>query len=126
MLLDDLQAYLIQQSGVVTVSWPLYLGYLPDERDQCMGLFETGGYPADTLLRENERVTFQVRVRGARLDYVTVRRKWQDVYNALQDSHPATGYAYVQSMAAGPLIFNDPAGRVNATANFRAYKTRTL
>jgi len=126
MLLDDLYTYLTQQSGLVTTAWPMYLGYLPDETDQCMGLFETGGFPADTLMRENERVTFQMRVRGGRLDYQTVRRKWQDVYNALQDSHPAAGYALVQSMAAGPLVFNDPSGRINMTANFRIYKTRTL
>ena len=126
MLLDDLSTYLRQQSGLVTSDWPLYLSYLPDTQAKCVALFETGGMPPDTLGRENERVTFQLRVRGDRLDYQTVRRKWQDYFNALQDSQPAAGWALVQAMHAGPLVFNDPSGRPNATANFRCLKSRTL
>lgn len=126
MLLDDLKTYLSQQSGLVTTAWPLYLGYLPDDNDQVIGLFETGGFPPDTLLRENELVTFQMRVRAARFDYVIARRKWQDLFNALQDSQPAAGYALVQAMHSGPLEFGDPMGRCNFTANFRCVKSRTL
>jgi hypothetical protein len=126
MLLDDLYTYLGHQSGLVTIDWPLYLGYLPDEQDQCTGLFETGGMPADTLLRENERVSFQLRVRGNRFDYAVVRRKWQDYFDALQDSQPAAGYAYVQAAHLGPLVFGDPSGRVNMTANFLVMKARYI
>ena len=126
MLLDDLYSYLTTQSGLITTAWPLYLGYLPDETEQCVGLFETGGYPPDTLGRENERVTFQMRVRALRFDYSAGRRKWQDVFNALQDSQPAAGYAYVQAMHLGPMEFADPSGRVNFTGNFRCMKNRTI
>jgi len=124
MLLDDLATYLLHQSGVVTTAWPLYKGYLPDETDQVMGVFETGGMPPDTLGRENTRVTFMIQVRGARLDYQTVRQKWQEVFDALQDSSPKLGYALVQAAHDGPLVFTDPSGRVNMTANFRAIKGR--
>ena len=126
MLLDNLYAYLGQQSGLVTSDWPLYTGYFPDSPDQCVGLFETGGMPADTLGRENERVTFQLRVRGNRFDYATVRRKWQDYFNALQDSQPAANVTYVQAAHMGPLEFGDPNGRVNFTANFIVMQSRTL
>ena len=126
MLLDDLYTYLTAQSGLITTAWPLFLGYIPDESDQCVALFETGGMPPDTLNRENERVTFQMRVRGNRFDYATVRRKWQDVFEALQDSSPTSAYAFIQAAHLGPLEFGDPSGRVNMTANFRCMRSRTI
>lgn len=125
MLLDDIYDYLTN-AYVVGGAWPCYKAYMPDETVQCVGIFETGGFPADTLLRENEPVTFQVRVRGNRLDYETVRRKWQDLFNLLQDSTPASGYAFVQAAHYGPLAFTDPSGRVNMTMNFRVLKSRTV
>ncbi len=87
-----------------------------------VSLFETGGLPPDTQNREYERITFQLRVRGARLDYPTVRTHWLTLFNALQDSAP-TGYAYIQAQHNGPITFNDDRGRTNMISNFRAYKT---
>lgn len=125
MLLDDVASYLVAQSGIVSASWPLYKGYIPDETAQVIALFETGGLPSDTLGGENERVTFMARVRGARLDYQVVRLKWKDVFDALHDSRPAAGYAYVHAVTHGPLVFSDPSGRINMTANFNVMKSRT-
>jgi hypothetical protein len=70
-------------------------------------------------------VTFLVHVRGNRLDYEAVRTKWKMIFDLLQDSTPAAGYAYVQAMHYGPLAFTDPSGRVNMTMNFRVLKART-
>jgi len=131
MLLDDIRSYLIAQGVVQSGTsiplppWPCFEGYVTDDQDQTVALFETGGYPADTLGRENERVTFQVRVRAARLDYSTARAKWLAIFNALQDSIPAPGYAFVQAMHYGPMHFNDDKGRPNLTANFRVMKARS-
>src|ERR1035441_4854842 len=110
MLLDDIYDFLSAEVGNST-GWMLFKSYLPDKPDQAISLFETGGMPADTMERENERVTFQLRVRGNRLDYPVVRRKWQDMFEALQDSLPAQGYILVQAMSYGPLVFTDPTDR---------------
>jgi hypothetical protein len=112
--------------------WPCYVGYMPDDSAQTVAVFPTGGYPADTLGRENIRVTCQVRVRAARLDYATARAKWQALFDALQDAGPGMvgspdpleSYAYIQAMQQGPLQFNDANGRPNFTSNWRAMKAR--
>jgi hypothetical protein len=127
MLLDDIYAYLTDL-GLVngTTRWPCYEGYMTDDQDQTVALYETGGFPADTLLRENQRVTFQIRVRGSRRDYATVRQKWQDLFNALQDAPTTTGHlpgvVFIQAMHYGPLVFTDDKSRVNMTVNFRVMR----
>lgn len=125
-ILDSVYTYLVANgaNGIGTSAWPVYIGFMADDQDQMIGLFETGGMPADTVGRENQRVTFQVRIRAARLDYATCRTMWQTVFNLLQDAQQtATGYLpgiyYIQAMHYGPMFFNDDDGRSNMTANFR-------
>jgi hypothetical protein len=137
MLLDDISAYLIAQ-GAVPPPWRIFEGYFPDSdpqigiTDQVIGLFETGGYPADSLGRENERVTFQTRIRAARLDYATGRAQWQLVFNTLQDAQYTAGSPqllpgvwFIQALHQGPLHFNDDLGRPNFTCNWRVYRRRS-
>jgi hypothetical protein len=131
MLLDDIEQFLIA-SGATSVLWPLWKSDLPDETDQAIAIFETGGLPADTLARENEDVTFQVRIRSARKAYELARAKWQEVYDILQDAQQTAGspqllpgYVYIQSMHAGALGWNDAKGRPNFTSNWRVKKARS-
>ncbi len=127
MILDDIAAYLVglglapADNNLATPgTFLLYEGYMPDDVDTTMGLFETaGGKPALTLLREVCEVTFQLRVRGTRLNYLATRAQWQSCFNALQDSQPTSAYALVQSYNYGPLTFNDDRGRPNFISNFR-------
>jgi len=122
MFLDDVYNYLTSYGYVNgNTGWPLYEGYMPDDQDLTVAIYETGGYPADTLMRENQRITFQLRVRGSRRDYARVRQKWQDLFNALQDADDTLlqGVALCQAMHYGPLAFTDDKGRVNMTVNFR-------
>lgn len=132
MLLDDIRTYLVAQ-GIAggSTGWPIYEGFMPDDQDQMIGLFETGGYPADTLLRENARVTFQVRMRSSEFAYASVRSKWEAVFAALQDAQETTGspkflvgYTFIQALQVAPLLFNDSKKRPNATVNFRVLKAR--
>ena len=126
MLLDDIAAYLLAQ-GVATqiggatpyTAWPVFEGYFPDDTDQMMAVFETGGKPALTMNRENSEFNFQLRVRGARLNYAVTHAQWEVAFNALQDSKPTSAYALVQAMHYGPLVFNDDRGRTNLVSNFR-------
>ena len=119
LFLDNVRNYLLGNG----VSWPVTIGFMPDDADDWIGIFETGGMPADTIGRENQRVTFQVRVRAARLDYLVCRTMWQTVFNLLQDAQAGNGYlpgvAYIQALHFGPLFFNDDQGRSNMTANWR-------
>jgi hypothetical protein len=136
MLLDDIHDYLFAQvtknnQPVIVPPWTVYEGYFPDDVDTTIGLFETGGFPADSLGRENIRVTFQTRVRADRLNYDIARQKWLDIFNALADADQNTlpgylsGYYYIQYMAAGPMFFNDDRGRPNFTSNWRVYMQRS-
>jgi len=123
LLLDDIRAYLIAQAAIPS-GWGFYSGYIPDDQDRTVALFETGGYPSETLGRENERVTFQTRVRAGRLDYLVCHQVWKDIYDALRDSTPAAGYYLVQSMHAGPQVFNDDRGRTNMTSNWKVLRAK--
>lgn len=125
MLLDDIRSYLVSR-GISTAAWPTFIGYMPDSTDQMIGLFETGGYPPVELNRENELVTFQLRVRGSHLNYATTRLKWKACFDAIQDAQAAIGspaslpgVTFIQAMHNGPLHSNDDKGRPNFTSNFR-------
>lgn len=127
MLITDIRDYL-SANGYGTTDWPIYCSFFPDDQDQMIGIFETGGFPADTLGRENERLTFQVRVRAGRLDYASCFNAWKDLFDLLQDASETggylVGYTYIQAMHYGPLVFNDDRGRTNMTANFKVLKAR--
>jgi len=122
-LLNDIYTFLTSK-GLVngTTGWPCYIGYAPDDppQDKVVTLYETGGFPADTILRENQRLTFQIRVRGSRRDYVNVREQWQSLFNALQDAEDTLlpGVVFIQAMHYGPLVYSDDKSRVNMTVNF--------
>jgi len=128
-LMEQIYAYLTSHNAVNgSTGWPCYIGYMPDDQDQTVALYETGGFPADTLLRENQRVTFQMRVRGSRRDYANVRQKWQDIFNLLQDadqnvSPMLINVIFIQAMHYGPLVFSDDKSRVNMTVNYRVMRT---
>lgn len=126
-ILDDVRAYLVAQ-GAVPSGWACYEGYIPDDQDHVIALFETGGYPADTLNRENERVTFQVRVRAGRLQYQACKQTWLNIFNAIQDSNigDAASYYLVQALHYGPAMFSDDRGRTNMTMNFRVIRKRSV
>jgi hypothetical protein len=131
MLLDDIKAYLVAQ-GAVSAGWSIFEGFMCDDSDQTIGLFETGGFPADTLGRENEDVTFQSRVRAHKLDYATGRAKWQIIFDLLQDARQTSGspvllpgYIFIQAAHYGPLCWTDKGGRPNFTSNWRVKKARS-
>jgi len=135
MFLDNVRDYLLA-SGVVGRNgsgWPIFIGYLPDDLDRCVALFPTGGFPADTLGRENLRPTFQTRVRSSVLDFAGCYAQWEVLFNLLQDANagmiaaspdPLETFVYIQAMKTSPLQFNDSKQRPNMTANWRVMKLR--
>lgn len=125
LLLNDIYNFLAIKVGNST-GWLTYKGFMPDEQDQCVGIFETPGLPATDMERDNETVAFQIRVRGSRWDYEAVHRKWENIFDALQDSLPAPHYYLCQCEQYGPMVFYDPNGRVNMTTGFRVIRAHFL
>jgi hypothetical protein len=135
MSLLDMVFTKLQQDGVFDGTvWKCYKNFIPDDQDQAIALYETGGFPADTLARENESPTFQVAVRAKRFDYTACRNKWQEVFDSLQDaqqdyagdpSDPLPGIYLMQAMATGPLAMVDEKQRPLLTVNFRVIKERS-
>lgn len=132
MILDDVRAYLVAL-GVVEGSsgWKCYAGVMPDDQDQCVGLFFGGGLPADTLGRENERGYFMLRVRASRWRVDAAHARWKVLFDALQDAQrgllspdPLASVTYVQAVATAPNQFNDANGRPNLTTNFKYLRDR--
>lgn len=131
LLLDDIEDFLIAQGGVgALIGWPLYKGYMPDDTAQTVGIFETGGYPADTMGRENRPVTFMLRVRGEKFGYAVAHAKWEELFDLLQDANDTggsprllAGYAYIQAMQVGPQFRNDANLRPNFSTNFKVLRT---
>jgi hypothetical protein len=129
-LLDDIKAKLSADGVFDGSTWKCYIGFLPDDQDNCIALFETGGEPPDTLARENIRPWFQARVRAGAHEYAAAHSKWQAVYDSLNDAETSgvspdylPGYVYIQAIQTGPLVFYDAELRPNMTVNFRALKT---
>jgi hypothetical protein len=132
MLATDIRSYLISL-GIVggATSWPVYCGYFPESsNDKMVAIFETAGMPADTLERENRRLSFQTRVRASRLDYQVAYDKWLEIFNALQDAQSSggspdylAGVIFIQAMQVGPNHFNDENERPNLTSNWRVLRT---
>ena len=121
-----MHVYLVAQGLAPVANYPLdpsafptTIGYIPDDQDEWMALFEMPGGPPLTLDREYQERHFQFRVRGSRLNYSPTYRQWQVCFNALQDSRPTPAYALVQTAHYGPMFFNDDRGRPNLISNFR-------
>ncbi len=126
MLLDQIYNKLLTDGVINGTTWKCFIGFLPDEQDQCIGLFETGGLPPDKINRETTMPTFQVRVRASKLSYADCRNKWQDVFRSLQDANqtglspdPLQKIYLMQAMQTAPIVVFDEKQRPNMTVNFR-------
>lgn len=110
MILDDIE-YALQQASV---GWSIYKGYMPDEPDNLIVVYETGGQPPDQSDSPFDFPSIQVRVRGPREDYQSARSKIQECFNALHAKQitvvgvsPVKKYVYCYAIQSGPI----PMGR---------------
>jgi hypothetical protein len=132
MMLEDVAEFLIAM-GVSSAAWPVWQGTLEDDIDQAISLFETPGWPPDTLGQENESVGLQLRVRGEKKNYAVTRQKWLDCFNALQEARQTNGspillpgFYFIKAQHFGPLMFYDDKGRPNFCTNYRVFKARSF
>ena len=121
VLLDLIHDFLVAQTiaGGAT-GWPLYKGFLPDDSDQAVAIFEFPG-----VLPENDSTdtsfypAFQMRVRGGEFEYEVARAKMQEIRDILNDAN-ITNLVYVYANQSGPTsLGNDGNDRPNFTMNFR-------
>ena len=125
MLLDIIKARLIATGVANTTTWRVFVGFCPDVSDQVLSLHLSGGFPQETHEGDNVTESFQVRVRAAKLDYVTCEAKWREALYALHDADlSASGIRLIQAMAMGPLEWYDESQRPNMSANFRVVRDK--
>lgn len=118
MLLETVRTALVT-AGVSSASWPCYIGYMPDDADQGIGLYLTGGFAQDTQQGDNVWPTFQVTVRVGQLDHATCEAKAWAVFNALENQN-LSGVFLLHAMNSAPGQWNDAKNRTNMSFNFRA------
>ena len=127
-LLDDVAAFLDAQ-GVTggATGWTAFKSFVPPSPDQVVVVTETGGGEPDQTDGDRfEEITFQVRVRGAPMDYAGARAKAREVYLALNDAALGADYVYCYATQAGPAPLGyDSNDRPELTWNFRALVRRT-
>ncbi len=125
MLLDEIGAWLVER-GVAggATGWALAKAYMPPSPDQVVGLFETGGFlPSPSA----DRLTFQVRVRGAKLDYPGARSKIGQALDALQKlagELSGAGYVSITAMQAPFPMGYDANDRPEVACNFAAVRLK--
>jgi len=118
--LESVKAALVTAGVITGTDWAGYIGYMPDDQDQVIGLVPTGGFPQDTHGGENGHPTFQVTVRAGRNEYATARAKWLAMYHALQDANLSGSSIWlIQAYATDPIFAQDGKNRPNFISNFR-------
>ena len=124
-ILEDMGAHLISNSIVDgATGWALYYGYVPASPDQIVALHETGGLePDQTVPAASSYPTFQVVVRGGKLDYATTRTQIQAFVDSLNNATIA-GYTYIYPTDSGPIPLRHDREdeRPEMVWNFRAMK----
>jgi hypothetical protein len=121
--MESVRSALVTAGVIDGTDWAGYIGYMPDDQDQVVGLIPTGGFPQDTHGAENGFPTFQVTVRAGRNEYSTARSKWLDMYHALQDANlSASNIWLIQAYATDPIHMLDGKNRHNFVSNFRVIR----
>lgn len=139
-LLDEVATYLIAQGVAAAGSTADYVvgrGYEPNQPDRIFALYETGGYPRDSLSTGTiEQPTFQLRVRGApwsvsqagyssaRAKLETAKTKLEAVLNTSIGS-AAWKYLHIRSLHPVLDLGRDVNDRPNLALNFATMRSRT-
>lgn len=129
MLLDDIATYL-QQQGAGTVGTDIFKGFLPDQPDNCIGLFEYAGSPTELTMGTGdavlERPGLQVRARNK--SYSAARSKLDEVVTALHGLANETlggkRYLLIRANQSPESIGMDASNRNELVVNFSVLKER--
>lgn len=124
---EDIKDYLEGVSSLaLTYGTDLFISEIPKEPDNCVCIFDTGGYDPEAQYIY-QRPTIQVRVRGAKGEYLAAHEQAQAIRDELHGLHNETinGVRYVGIWQEGDIISvgQDDNKRPNVTMNFRIHRT---
>ncbi|MDQ7794148.1 MAG: minor capsid protein [bacterium] len=128
MLLDDIAAYL-QAQGIGTVGTDIHKGFLPDQPDNVVALFEYAGSAMGLTMCDSptiERPGLQVRVRNR--TYPAARAKIEAVVDVLHGCAElvlgGTRYLLIRANQSPASMGLDASNRSELVVNFTVLKER--
>ena len=124
---EDIKDILEGMSALALIfATDLFISEMPDEPDQCVCIYDTGGEPAEVNYIY-EKPTIQIRVRGAKGAYLATHELAQSIRDTLNGLNNETwnGARYVGIWAMGDVLFinYDDNHRPIFTINFRIHRT---
>lgn len=130
MLLDDLGDYLSTQ-GVGTVGTDIFLSNMPDAPDDCLAIFESGGFESVHTMSTGpglavlERPSIQVLCRSKRYDTARdLARQVDLVLNGVRDTViNGITYNYIVAQQSPMQVGKDSLDRQEVAQNFRIQKS---
>ena len=122
---EDIKDILEATSSLgLTFATDLFISEIPTDPDQCVCIYDTGGYDPEVNCTY-EKPTIQVRVRGG--DYLVAHGLAQDIRDVLNGEYNCTinGARYIGIWAEGDILFveYDNNHRPLLTVNFRLHRT---
>lgn len=124
MIIDDIANYIIDEGVQIgttdlALGTNLFKGYLPDDPDDCVAIFDTGGIEPDQELPVGDP-TFQVLVRSS--DYEKAFNCIQSIATLLHQKRnltiESTYYYFIYLMGEPGHIGRDTSNRDEFSVNF--------
>jgi len=117
-LLSDLATY-IDTNTSLTVGTDLFIGTLPAQQDNCVGIFQTGGVQPTTYL-DIKKPTIQIIVRNT--NYETAQQLSYTIYDLIHQkiggTIGATNMYTIFALQETTEIGEDETGRAIFTCNY--------
>lgn len=118
MFLNEIGSYL-EQKGIGVVGNDIFFAQVPENPDDIIAIFETGGFEPELLFdKVIEYPTFQIWVRG--LDYETARSKIQAIFELLSGNTEI--YPLIHAMQSPVSLGQDEQNRWEFSCNFKVIK----
>lgn len=123
----DIKSILAATSSLaLTFGTDLFVSEMPDTPDECVCVYDTGGYPPEANFNY-ERPTVQVRVRGSKGAYVAAHSLTQDVRDTLHalTNQTVNGARYIGIWCESDVLSlgYDNNHRPMLSVNFRIHRT---
>jgi len=119
MIIDDIANYIIDNGISLVLGTNFFKGYLPDDPDACVAIFDTGGAEPDKDLPTGDP-TFQILVRGS--SYATAHALMQSIATLLHQKRnltiESTYYYFIYLMGEPGSIGRDSKNRDEFSVNF--------
>jgi hypothetical protein len=113
-------------SLALTFGTDLFVSQMPDTPDQCVAVYDTGGYDQDADI-SYERPTVQVRVRGTKGGYVNAYSLTQNIRDTLHAlaNYTINGARYIAIWCQGDILSlgYDDNHRPLLSVNFLIHRT---